>query len=71
MCKFISKPAHASAVKLIPENGISKLIRFILIGLVLWSDTVEDSVKIPHLQELCGEINTVFASVCIFFITGI
>ena len=48
------------------RNGISKLNRFILIGPVLWSDTVEDSVKVVHLQELYGEINTVFTSVCIF-----
>ena len=44
---------------MIPENGISKLTRFILIGLVLWSDAAEDSVKKVNLQELYGERNTV------------
>ena len=48
------------------ENGISKLNRFILIAPVLWSDTAEDSVKMVQLQELYGEINTVYRSVCIF-----
>ena len=47
--------ANASAVKLIPENEVSKLNRFILIGPVLWSDSVEDSVMMAHLQELYGD----------------
>jgi len=53
------------AVKLIPDSGISKLNRLIVVAPVLCSDTVEDSVKIVHLQELYGEINTVYANVCI------
>ena len=53
------------AVKLIPVSGISKLNRLIVITPVLWSDTVEDSVKMVHLRELYGEINTVYANVCI------
>ena len=54
------------AVELIPDSGISKLNRLIVISPPLWSNTVEDSVKLVHLQELYGEINTVYANVYIF-----
>ena len=46
-------------------HGISKLTRFILIGLVLWSDPAEDSVKKVNLQELYGERNTVYSKYCL------
>ena len=36
-----------------------------MIAPVLWSDTVEDSVRMVHLRELYGDINTVYANVCI------
>ena len=50
------------AVKLTPDSGIS-----ILIAPALCSDTVEDSVKMIHLQELYGEVNTVYANVTLHF----
>ena len=47
--------------------GFPNLIAsFCLHGLILWNDSVDDSVKMVHLQELYGGINTVNASVCIF-----
>ena len=49
-----------------PDNGISKLNRLIVIAPLECSDTVEDSVKMFQLQELYGEINTVYVSVHIF-----
>ena len=55
------------AVKLTPDSGISKLNCSIVIAPALCSDTVEDSVKMVHLQELYGEVNTVYANVCIFY----
>ena len=54
------------AVELIPDNGISKLNRLIVIAPALCSDTVEDSVKMLHLKELYGEINTVYTNVRLF-----
>ena len=54
------------AVKLIPDSEISKLYPLIVIAPALCSDTVEDSAKMVHLRELYGELNTVYANVCIF-----
>ena len=58
------------AVKLIiPDKGISRL------NPALWIDTVVDSAKMAQLhvssRELHGEITPIYASTCVFFVTGI
>ena len=56
------------AVELIPDKGISKLNCFILIAPVLWTDNVEDSVKVVRLQELYGEKYYIKLCKCLHFL---
>ena len=56
------------AVELIPDKGISRLYCFILIAPVLWTDNVEDSVKIVRLQELYGEKYCIKLCKCLHFL---